>query len=232
MRLSDAMYLRRIRIRTRLILSFVILSFFPITLVGFLSVFRTYNDMETKAREYSYDISSHIVNNITYLFNDYIDKFERIALNSTILADIYNYEDLKEYRQIEVDNRIRYTLASIVGIGEGIDSIEIRSNDGERFYYSYPISRKEISESNLIETTLDKDGIVWSISEKEIEGDNDIYIILSKKMQIQFAEEITGWALMTINRNYIDEVCRQNRQSKNSYTVITDTDGIIISHPD
>lgn len=188
--------------------------------------------MEFKAREYSSAISTQIVNNINYLFENYVDRFERVAMNSTILADIYNYDELKEYRQVEVSSRIRYILASIVGIGEDIDSIEICSSSGQRFYYSYPITSGQQFESRIMREAYGSDGIVWSISQKEIADDYDLYIILAKKMQIQFAEDVTGYATMSIRREFIDSVCRRNSKMAGSYTVITDKNGIIISHPD
>ena len=188
--------------------------------------------MEKKAKEYSLNISNQIVKNISYLFNDYVDKFEKIALNSTIIADIYNYDELKEYKQIEVDNRIRYILASIVGTGAGIDSIEIRTRNGERFFYSYPISKKNILESRIINDADFHNDIRWNISRKEIDNDYDSYIILAKNMKIQFENEVTGYALMSIKRDYLDQVCYQSRLGENSFTIITDSNGFIVSHPD
>ncbi len=224
--------LRKTKIRNRLVTAFLILSIFPVLFVGIISFVRTYEDMEKKAVEYSRNISYQIVNNIGYILDNYIDKFERVALNSTILADIYNYELLKEYRQIEVENRVRYTLASIVGIGEGIDSMELRTPGGERFYYSYPISDEDIAHSRLLEEAGNKEGITWSVTQKEVDSDREIYIILAKKMQIQFEDEVTGYALMSIKREYLDQVSRNNNQDWDSYTVITDARGTIISHPD
>jgi two-component system, sensor histidine kinase YesM len=224
--------LRKTRIRNRLLASFLILSIFPVLFVGIISFVRTYEDMERKAVDYSRNISYQIVGNIGYLFDNYIDKFERVALNSTILADIYNYDQLKEYRQIEVENRVRYTIASIVGIGEGIDSMELRIPGGERFYYSYPISHEEIARSALLSEAGENEGITWNVTQKEVDSDREVYIILAKKMLIQFEEEVTGWALMSIKREYLDQVSRNNNRDWDSYTVITDAEGMIISHPD
>jgi len=223
--------LRKIKIRTRLIMTFLTLSLVPILIVAVLSFINTYMDMEAKAREYSHNISTQIVNNISYRFDNYIDKFERIALNSSILADIYNYKGLKDYRQIEISNRIKYTLASIVGNDEGIDSIEIRSRDGDRFYYTFPITKGSVFESNLITEAYDSPKIIWKVSKKEIDDDEEIYIILAKKMKIQFEKDVTGFTLMAIKRDYLDQICEQITKGKNMYVVITDQDGRIISHP-
>ena len=47
--------------------------------------------------------------------------------------------------------------------------------------------------------------MVWDIGKKEIGDGDTLNIILAKKMVLQFEEDITGYAVMTINRQYIDK---------------------------
>ena len=51
-------------------------------------------------------------------------------------------------------------------------------------------------------------------------------------MVLQFEEDITGFAMMTIDRRYIDKICSQNVNEENMKIIITDEQGTIISHPD
>ena len=67
---------------------------------------------------------------------------------------------------------------------------------------------------------------------KKMDGGESLNIILSKKMVLQFEEDITGFAMMTIDRRYIDKICSQNINEDNMKIIITDEQGTIISHPD
>jgi two-component system sensor histidine kinase YesM len=51
-------------------------------------------------------------------------------------------------------------------------------------------------------------------------------------MVLQFEEDITGYAVMTINRQYIDKICSQSLNQENMQIIITDEEGTILSHPD
>lgn len=218
-------------ISTRLIVSLLITSLLPVFLVGILSFISSYKDMELKSKDFSQKISTQISNNINYVLGNYVDKFERISSNNVILHELYNLEpnSIASYSPVE----IKQTLASIVGAGIGINSIEICSKLGARLYYSLPISKGGTLESKLITNTYKSNDIIWDISRKEIEDDKNTYIILSKKMRVEPSkEEIIGYCFMAIKRDYIDEICRNNTLGSQHYIIITDKNGLIISHPD
>jgi len=224
--------LKSTNIRNRLIISFLIISLLPISFIGIFSFLSTYRDMENKLKDYSSKMTIQIADNINYRFKNFVDKFERIAFNNLILADLYNFEKQNEENRIRMNDSIRITLASIVGPGEGIDTIEICSISGARYYYSQPISKGSASKSKLISDTYKTEDIIWKVTNKELEHEKGIYIILAKKMRIQFDKEVLGFELMSIRRDYLDELCKHNTHEKKQYVIITDREGMIISHPD
>jgi len=224
-------YTPKSTISKRLIFSFLIISILPICLIGSYSFISTYNDMEMKSKDFSAKISTQISNNIAYVFDSFVDKINRISSNNVILHELYNLQsyDKDAYSPIE----IKQTLASIIGAGIGIDSVEICSQSGARIYYSLPISKGSARDSKLLYDTSRTNDVVWKIANKEMLGDNNRYIIISKNMRLDpNSDEIAGYCLMSIKREYVDELCKYNTLENKHYIIITTKEGLIISHPD
>ncbi|MTI58416.1 MAG: HAMP domain-containing protein [Firmicutes bacterium] len=224
-------FLRYFKIRDRLIISFLLISLVPVAIIGIYSSVHALRNMEERTRKYSLNITMQIFNNITYFLDNYINKFEQIALSNIIADDIANYNQVKYSEKVKIENRMWLTVSSVVGFDEGIDTVEIWSKQGEKFYFFSPISSGGISESSLIRETMEYDEIVWKVSRKEIASDHNIYIILTKAMKKSNGES-AGATLMSINREYLDAVCQESVERTNSYVVLTDKNGMIISHPD
>lgn len=224
--------LRNSKISRRLRVSFILFSTVPIILISIFFYYTSYRDNEDKSIQYSKNISTQVMENISNIFDNYIEQFESIAMDNTTVAQIYTYDDLKINQQVEVYSAIRYNLASIVCTSKGIDAFEIRTNSGERIYCGSPITAENMNESAILSDAVSSDLMVWNIGEKEIAAGGELNIILAKKMVLQFEEDITGFAVMTIDRRYIDKICSQNINEGNMQIIITDEDGTIISHPD
>ena len=224
-------YTPKTTISTRLIVSFLIVSIIPICFIGGYSFITSYNDMEQKSRDFSSKISTQISNNISYVFNSFVDKINQISTNGLILHELFNLQSYNKDAYSPIV--IKQTLASIIGPGVGIDSVEICSQSGARLYYSAPISKGSVQESGLLYDTSKTNDVVWKITNKEMLGDNNKYIIISKNMRLdQNTNEIAGYCLMSIKREYIDELCKYNTLGTKHYVIITTKEGLIISHPD
>ncbi len=224
--------LRNSRISRRLRVSFILFSTLPIVLISAFFYYTSYRDNEEKSIQYSKNISTQVMENISNIFDNYIEQFESIAMDNTTVAQIYTYDDLKINQQVEVYSAIRYNLASIVCTSKGIDAFEIRTNSGDRIYCGAPITAENIGQSEILSNAVGSDLMVWDIGKKEVDGADALNIILAKKMVLQFEEDITGYAIMTIDRKYIDKICSQSLNEENMQIIITDEDGTIISHPD
>ena len=224
--------LRNSKISRRLSVSFMLFSTVPIILISIFFYYTSYQDNESKSIEYSKNISTQVMENISNIFDNYVEQFESIAMDNTTIAQIYTYDDLKINQQVEVYSAIRYNLASIVCTSKGIDAFEIRTNSGERIYCGAPITAEDMQQSPILTDAVNRDLMAWNIGQKEMDGGESLNIILSKKMVLQFEEDITGFAMMTIDRRYIDKICSQNINEDNMKIIITDEQGTIISHPD
>lgn len=224
-------YLRHIKIRNRLMLSFLIISLIPVSVIGVFSSVYTLNNMENRTKDYSINITRQIVNNISYVLDNYKNKFERIALNTMVQKDLLDYYGAEYNNKVEIENRMWLTVSSSIGFDAGIDTVEVCSNQGQRFYYSSPVSKGKFEKSTFIKEALQQEDTVWKVSRKEIESDPKRYIILSKKI-MERNNQVSGVAFMAINKEFIDDLCQKNSKNTNSSIVLTDQHGYIISHPD
>ncbi len=212
-------------------LSFLVISLIPISAIGAFSSVYALNSMENRTKDYSINITRQIVNNISYVLDNYKNKFERIALNTMVQNDLLVYGQAEYSKKVEIENRMWLTVSSSIGFDPGIDTLEVCTNEGLRFYYSSPVSRGTVEKSKFIQEALGQEETVWKVSRKEIASDLKSYIILSRKIA-QGDRWISGVALMAINKEFIDDLCQQNTEKTNSSIVLTDQYGTIISHPD
>lgn len=222
-------FLRKMSIKRRLIFSFLLLSFIPIIFISMFSFNNTYKDAIYKNEEFVANISYQVSNNINYLFDKYVNKFDRVSYNSIVLADVFSYIQDASYRNMEVKNRIELALASIVGKREGINSVAVYSSQGYRFNYGLSVIEEDTF-FNEREERYQGAEILWDVlTDNTGEGN---YILLSKKVNLRYGEDDTGFVLLSISRDYIDDVCKNNISGKHHSIIITDQDGLIISHPD
>ena len=219
-------------------MAFLSLSILPIIIVGIQTSISSYNDMEEKSVQYCKSISYQVVKNIGHDFDSYsgfetyLNEFEKVALNSETGYQIFNYNKLKKLEQIEVASTLRFQLASIVSTTRGIDSFEVRTLTGERFYCGTPITSENISNSELLSMTNASEDMIWTCEKKEIGNDERSYIMISRKLKDNNEGTLSGYAIMTINKKYLDDLCAKNASDIEMNIAITDINGKIITHSD
>jgi len=229
-------WVRKININSRLLIAFLFLSILPITIVGIESSTSSYRDMEEKSVQYCKSISYQVVKNIgrdfdSYSgFETYLNEFEKIAANSETGYQIFNYNKLKELEQIEVASTLRFQLASIVSTTRGINSFEIRTLTGERFYCGTPITSHDINKSPLINLTNANEDMVWTCEKKEVGNDERSYIMIARTLKDNTEGRLSGYAIMAIDKKYLDDLCTKNASDIEMSIVITDINGQIITH--
>ena len=148
----------------------MLFSTVPIILISMFFYYTSYQDNESKSIEYSKNISTQVMENISNIFDNYVEQFESIAMDNTTIAQIYTYDDLKINQQVEVYSAIRYNLASIVCTSKGIDAFEIRTNSGERIYCGAPITADDMQQSPILLDAIDRDLMAWILDRKRWMG--------------------------------------------------------------
>ncbi len=220
-----------ITIGRRIFTSFILVVSIPVMLTWILSGVSFYIDTEQNSREYTQRIAQQITTSISYTMDDYVNKLNRIASNNSIRYQLYNLQSERSgsyspYTVVEA-------VSTIIDNTPGIDSVEICAKTSARVCYNSYITKGTVADSPLLTKTSTNGGITWNVQKKELANDPNTYIILSKKIYYDSSfDDVAGYALIAIDRNYLDQLCRYNETVDGLYVFVTNENGAIISHPD
>ena len=222
--------LRKINIKKRLEIYFIIASVLPILLMGITCSIINFNKMEQNAINYSNNITKQTKINIKSYFEIYINRLKSMSSDKTLVNDLksYNKSNWKEKEAIE--NRIRISLASTFGGDSDIESVEICTYENLRFYYTSPISYGDINGKNS-STILKKsqsNDITSNLLKKEVNYDDKLYTIISKQIKDE-NNQFVGVILLALNKEFIDKVCVENLSVNGSNLILLDESKNIIS---
>lgn len=193
-------------IRRSIFITFMLVVVCAVLCVWLISFSTFYISSMAISRNYAVKTSEQIGVSIEHSLDSFVDKLNRIASNGTILSQLYNAQSNQQERFSSYE--IIEAINSIIGNPDGIHSVEICASSGMRIHNSLPITKGTVEESDLIVRTKATEGIVWSFQPKEIIGDSESYVIISKTMYYDtYSKEIAGYALMAVERDYFDQLC-------------------------
>lgn len=223
--------LRKISIKKRLWLCFIMISVVPILLVGTIYSIQTFNKMEKSSIEYSKNITNQIAQNITLYFESYINSLNKISEDEELILGLENYKDLSWKEKEFIDNQIRIMMNATFGEDKEIESVEIATTENFHFYYTSPIANGDIygvNKSKLLEEGS-KHSINFFLSKKEIEDDTNPYIIISKQI-LNKDKKTIGVILLALNKEFTDKVCTESTANNDSNLILIDKEDNLVSH--
>ncbi|MEM1485124.1 histidine kinase [Oscillospiraceae bacterium PP1C4] len=226
--------LRRLGIKRRLSICLVAASVLPILLIGTIGAANAYARMKDNAIVYSERITAQTIQLISGYFDGYINQINTIATDPAILNDLMNYDDSDWDEKELIENRMRLMLGCIFGFDPEIETVELCTPYGTRFYFTSPISSGNLhgeGSSRMLAQSLLQDEITWSVSKKEILSDDKTYIILQKRLSDK-SGKLAGVFLMALSREFVEQVCVKNAADANMEILLTDDQGVIISRSD
>ncbi len=222
--------LRKINIKKRLWICFILVSVIPILLIGVIGSIITFNKMEHNTLNYSDNITNQTVKNITQYFDTYINSLNKIAQDKYLINGLENYNNLNWTEKESIDNQIRIMMNATFGFDKEVESIEIATIDKLHFYYTSPIAKGDIRGSNkstLLSNASRKD-IECFVSKKEIKSDNEPYIIISKRI-LNEEDNVVGVMLLALNKEFTDRVCIENISEDESNLILIDKEDNLVS---
>lgn len=163
------------------------------------------------------DISS---GNMEQHFSKYISQIEAVEENETLLRQLSVYSSADWDEKKKTENEMRLLINSIFGQNQEVDTVEISSADGAKFYYPSPVTQKE---SPLLARTKASEGPLWSFIPKEIGTDRENYIVISKTM------EPYGNIVLALKKDYAETLCQNAGAGKQWKTAIFDGSGVLVA---
>lgn len=223
--------LRKISIKKRLWLCFIMISVVPILLVGTIYSIQTFNKVEESSIEYSKNITNQIAQNITLYFESYINSLNKISEDEELIVGLENYKYLSWKEKELIDNQIRIMMNATFGEDKEIESVEIATTENFHFYYTSPLANGDIygvNKSKLLEEGS-KHSINFFLSKKEIEDDTNPYIIISKRI-LNKDKKTIGVILLALNKAFTDKVCTESTVNNDSNLILIDKEDNLVSH--
>jgi AraC-type DNA-binding domain-containing proteins len=166
--------LRRFKISSRLIASFLLLSILPLTIVGTVSIQKSSEAMKENISKYSIQIVNLINSNIAAEFK----KYEDISLEILISEELENYcaslENNDEIAKVNSVQELNSYLKNKAAALSTIDRIDFYDNTSENYVSTYGYISSYISKAQkggMFDRIMKSDGTpTWVFMNKSEDG--------------------------------------------------------------
>lgn len=213
--------LRQFKIKNRMGIFFFLASVIPIVLIGGYEAYRSYQNMKVMAMDYSQRISEISAANMELHFAKYEEQIQTIASNQSFLEKLQNYEEQDWDIKKQIENEMRLMIYSVFGENQEVDTVEMVSKNGTKFYFLSPMTGRS---SRLLEEVEEDEGTVWRFGKKEAGQDEKKYILISRLLGDG------NKIFVSLNRDYVDELCQNHVIGSQWVTGIIDREGNVVTN--
>lgn len=220
---------RDIPIRSKLLLSFLVLIILPVFTIGIFSFYTSKSLLKQKTEQYANDILMETGENVNVKIREIEQLSFQIVSNMTIQQAIRksNMGIVDEYEKIDAERAIDTQLKSFLSPGMDIAAVQVISLSGTVYYVNPGSVTIQISEQDK-KTLQDKNGsAVWFRTDpnsRTIAAGRVINSIVNQKM--------IGYVVILLRENSIYNLYRKTDLFKNGDVFVADQEGRIISHKD
>lgn len=213
--------MRQFKIKNRMGIFFFLASVIPIVLIGGYEAYRSYQNMKVLAMDYSQRISEISAANMELHFAKYEEQIQTIASNQSFLGKLQNYEEQDWDIKKQIENEMRLMIYSVFGENQEVDTVEMVSKNGTKFYFLSPVTGRS---SRLLEEVEEDEGTVWRFGKKEAGQDEKKYILISRLLGDG------NKIFVSLNRDYVDELCQNHVIGSQWVTGIIDREGNAVTN--
>lgn len=159
--------LRNIKIQSRLIGSFLILSLIPLTIIGVFSYSKSSDAIKTKISTYSVQVMSQLSKNIqreiASLESDSID----IEFSNEVQTSVVNFDQMSDREIYNIERQLNDALVKRFSFLRNVTDVAVYTNDKKRLTaygdVGYKLSLEPVYLEKLLKTASAKKGIpVWT----------------------------------------------------------------------
>ena len=249
--------IRNIRIQTRLMGSFFILSLIPLLVTGIFSYSRSSNAMKAKISTYSVQIVDQVSKNIqrelARLEYDSVD----IAISDIVQGTLNGYKDMSEFDRHNASLILQESVVKKFSFLHYVSDVLLYTNDSRRI-----IAYGDNSMFNFVLEPLYLDGLLRQAKEKKgapvwavVSKDNEVHLVnraetagdrrygilicrsikdLSVANQTGYQSSGTqiGYIVIRTNEKYISDIYRDIDIGRGADIFIMDSQGYVISGRD
>ncbi len=225
------------KLRTRLLYYFVVVSIIPLVLVAFISIRLSFNVLEKKASQFA----TQTVEQAQYRINQFLETAhmtgEMVASDPTVQEALRRPLDgdvRRKYAQdLKIDSRLdfiqSYMTEEVFGIYVlGLNGGQYKSNYctfKDTDYHSLPWFRE----------TVNTEEPVWfgtNLGSFAVDTLREHYVSVGLPVIDKASGDRSGIVLMDIQEAFLHDLVKNSRLGDSGYLFVEDQEGRIITHPD
>lgn len=221
-------FLRRFRIKARLIVSFLLLSILPLGICGVFSYNQSRSAIDSKIRTYS----TQIINQVSNSIKIEIDKVKNIATDiiidkNSIQNGLEELSSDDSYTKLQAEQKIESFLSGKLTSIREISSIGIYFNDRSSIYSGLSGEVEQTQVEQLIALVEKSEGKgAWALLPKDNNNLDLAYVSPIKSMQIG---ESYGYIIIVLSNKLLESTYRSIDIGEGAVFTVIDTNGKIVS---
>ena len=156
-------WVRHLRFRQKMLLTFFVLTLLPVALIGFFSYQKSESIIQQKTKEYNIDVLTEVSRNIEFKLVEmsrvYYSIFTNADVQQALLRDLAGFRS--EQEAIEARKRVEHLLLEAILDSDDLESIYVFTDSGRQYNSltaGYPLS---ISEEEKALIAAAKGSPVW-----------------------------------------------------------------------
>jgi methyl-accepting chemotaxis protein len=224
--------LSHIRVRSRLIIFFLIIGIIPLTIVGYFSYVNSRKTIENKVGLYTQELIKQSVINVNTIIEE-TEKASFMIISNRNLMNIIsktNYAD--DVEQLMNIREINAELQSIVQSSPGLNGIIVYRENVDSFH-----TYQQDNHLNYIGENFEETEVYQKVAETDgdpvwVTGFNDIYdnIFLMRRLKSVRTYRPIGLLVLVLNPRSINNILNNIELGEDDTISIMNEDKIIINH--
>lgn len=228
---SQLSSLRSIKIQTRLMVSFLLLSSIPLAITSLISYQKSSSAIQNKIDTYSVQVMTEVSTNLKTQLTYMESLCEELAMTDEIQKDLNNYQNAEKNQKFKIENIItskfieKMRLSSF-NASSDITSINIVLDDniimgpGQNNYV--PVQFNEIFNDAKSESYKYNYRVITDLN-------GDFEISIDKLVKSHENGKVIGTLILTFKESYISNICKELNVGERAEVFIMDSKGTIIS---
>lgn len=224
-----AQNLRKLSIRSRLLVSFMLISILPITIISIYSNYRYERSIETKLGLYSEQILTEIAKNIKNELSNYEILSEEVIMDDMIQNGLDAFNKLDDYNKNKLLDELNTKLGNEIFRFNNLKNIHIIMPDGSSFFdIGYEFFNDSIKQSLIQAIDRSRRNIYYTYT-KTNQGSDCILI----GRRINAKEKIDtklGYLFIVVDEKvFAEQIYKNVDMGKGSDLFIMDSGGMAVS---
>ncbi|HEX2927009.1 MAG TPA: methyl-accepting chemotaxis protein [Ruminiclostridium sp.] len=218
--------LRKVKIKQRLLVSFIIISVLPLALFGVYTYSKANGAIRSKISSYSVQVMDQVCANITLQLEDLESMSDSFVISETIQNAVENYSSLGDSEVADAQSKIMDMVNGKIAEYPAIRNIEIQSSTGADIYTLGFGNMKDSDKKRLSEMAKENAGkVYWTYCT----FDNKASLAMARQINNTTGTKAIGYIYILVDESYLKNVYKDINIGTNSDVFIMGSDGMVLS---